>query len=46
VTFLRRYVRTKVVSVASSAFTAGIIYSELKLWVPNSKNRRIFSIPE
>lgn len=42
-TYLRRYVRTKVVTVASSAFTAGVIYSELQLWTPNSANRRIFS---
>jgi hypothetical protein len=47
VTYLRRYVRTKLVVVSTGAdYTAGIIYSELKLWIPNSANRRIFSIPE
>lgn len=45
-TYLRRYVRTKVVTVASSAFTAGVIHSELGLWYPNSANRRIFALPE
>jgi hypothetical protein len=45
VTYLRRYVRTKVVVVSTNAdYTAGIIYSELKLWRPNSMNRRIFSV--